>query len=86
MNILQDYDFPCPHCGALNDPNRGMFCRRCGKALLNFCTNEDCENSSPSFCGDIMPDDLYCPLCGAPASFLEKGYEFDDSHSPQNEQ
>lgn len=62
----------CSHCGAKNDHARGSFCTKCGNPLLNSCSNENCENFSLQD-ADIMNDDRYCPLCGAPTVFEQLG-------------
>lgn len=71
-----DKDFTCPHCGKLNDVNRGLYCTDCGKLLLNSCTNSDCENSDPWSC-DNMSDERYCPLCGTVTTFELNGLVVD---------
>lgn len=63
----------CPHCGAENELQNGLFCTRCGKELLNFCTNKNCDNSAYSSMG-IDVNARHCPLCGAVSSFSELGY------------
>lgn len=62
----------CPHCGTPNDIDRGLYCTKCGNPILNFCTNENCENSDAQN-ATIMCSDHYCPLCGSVTLFEEKG-------------
>ena len=68
-------DLACPHCGALNDSNRGLYCTNCGKLIVNYCTNKNCENADIQS-SDIMTDDRYCPLCGFTTIFEENGWIF----------
>lgn len=70
-------DYTCPHCGAKNDIERGLFCRRCSERLLNSCTNETCDNYDP-LSSDIKIDDVFCPICGSETLFKQEEYEFDD--------
>lgn len=66
-------DFACPHCGTINDINRGLYCTSCGKLLMNSCTNDDCRNID-IISADIMCDDRYCPLCGTDTVFYVNGW------------
>jgi len=71
--MFSDEMFECPHCKTENRLDEGMYCKYCGRVLLNLCTNEDCENAQPSELG-IDADAHYCPLCGAVSLFEESGY------------
>ncbi len=63
----------CPHCGEENKLQNGLFCTKCGKEILNFCTNKNCENSTYDSMG-IDVNARHCPLCGALSSFSELEY------------
>lgn len=72
----------CPHCGAENRIGEGLFCKKCGREILNFCTDPECENSVISEMG-IDADAHYCSLCGALSSFSKLGYFEEESLLPQ---
>ena len=51
----------CPHCGTENRPD-AIFCRECGKELLDEAEEHRCPNCD----GLLDGDEKFCPYCGKP--------------------
>lgn len=62
----------CPHCGNPECLEDDTYCSNCGKPLSNYCTNEKCQFSDIDSSG-LRSTDVFCPDCGAPSTFYEKG-------------
>lgn len=57
----ETYPQICPHCGTVNRPE-ALFCRECGKELLDESEEHRCPNCD----GLLDGDEKFCPYCGAP--------------------
>lgn len=73
---MEPENMTCPHCGNPNCLQVDLFCFNCGNHLHNFCTNEECQLSecSAEGSGELGPEMVFCPVCGAESTFSEEGY------------
>lgn len=63
----------CPNCGLDDHEEDAIFCEKCGIALTNYCSEQNCEannHDDPKLCA-LRPTALYCPYCGSKSTFFE---------------
>ena len=65
----------CMNCGHDEKWPDSYYCSQCGAILQNFCTNPNCELCREDGEDVELPADAkYCPVCGEPTLFFQKGY------------
>lgn len=63
----------CPVCHNTELAPKGDFCPICGYAIVNICSEASVDyNSSCSNLAPLPSNHRYCPICGAPSTFLRR--------------
>lgn len=64
----------CPKCGHEWDDDSEMnFCKKCGTALHNYCSNPDCSCNESDSLIKFNHNDCFCHVCGSKTTYYENG-------------
>ena len=75
----------CPVCHNTELIDNGTFCMICGSSIVNTCGEEFPPNRT-AFCGTSLPGNArFCPFCGSPTTFFNKGFLDAWDYEPPND-
>lgn len=57
----------CARCGCPECIEGDTFCFNCGAHLTNYCTDENCPNSTAG----LPLNYCYCPMCGSETELMQ---------------
>ena len=64
----------CPNCDFEEHLENVDYCQECGVCIINFCTNNNCEQNNDDNIQELPANAKFCPYCSSESSFKEAGF------------